>query len=51
MSLCYTCDERDADWRYPVLDNFEGWGGRPIGHDCEECAEMKWDMYQEFIAS
>ena len=47
--LCYTCDEREAEGtRYPVMNNFEGWGGRAIGYQCEPCAEAQWEQWEEW---
>lgn len=49
--VCDTC-QRDLDTlKYPILDNFEGWGGKVIGYDCEDCAEIKFDMYNEWLVA
>jgi len=48
-AFCYSCQIRKGDGRYPVLDSFEAWGGKTIGYDCEQCAELKFDMYQESL--
>ena len=52
MTLCYTCDEQEAEReKYPVFYGYEGWGGRVLGYDCEECAERKWESYQDWLTS
>lgn len=46
--FCWTCDEnRYESYKHPVFKDFEG--GTILGYDCEDCAERKWEQWQEAL--
>lgn len=48
---CVYCAKDIVGEKHEVLDGPRAWGGRVMGYECEECAEGRFDDYQEWLAS